>query len=192
MRDYILTQSIARDSTFAFPKLRRMVRNWFFKRDLRDPGAARRLHADRHRPHAGRPPPPRRPAARRRPARRKWTGCAKPLAPRHARRADQNSGAHRPVERPEPGEPFAHRPRRVPGRARFLRRCAGLCRRGGVLARRRQPASRAAPKAGPVSEPSCSSTRLVQRAGQDLHPEAAREPPPLTAMRSGRAPVSAR
>lgn len=35
MRDYILTESIARDSTFAFPKLRRMVRNWVFKRTLK-------------------------------------------------------------------------------------------------------------------------------------------------------------
>ena len=34
MRDYILTQSIARDSTFAFPKLRRMIRSWFLKRNL--------------------------------------------------------------------------------------------------------------------------------------------------------------
>lgn len=35
MRDYILTQSIARDSTFAFPKLRRMIRSWFQKRNLK-------------------------------------------------------------------------------------------------------------------------------------------------------------
>jgi uncharacterized protein YjiS (DUF1127 family) len=35
MRDYILTESLARDSTFAFPKLRRMVRSWFVRRDLR-------------------------------------------------------------------------------------------------------------------------------------------------------------
>lgn len=35
MRNYILTQSIARDSAFVFPKLRRMLRNWFLKRDLR-------------------------------------------------------------------------------------------------------------------------------------------------------------
>jgi uncharacterized protein YjiS (DUF1127 family) len=35
MRDYILTQSIARDSTFAFPKLRRIVRSWFLKRNLK-------------------------------------------------------------------------------------------------------------------------------------------------------------
>lgn len=34
MRDYILTQSIARDSAVAFPKLRRMIRSWFMKRDL--------------------------------------------------------------------------------------------------------------------------------------------------------------
>ncbi|MCA3562430.1 MAG: DUF1127 domain-containing protein [Aestuariivirga sp.] len=34
MRDYILALSIARDSTFAFPKLRRMLRSWFMKRDL--------------------------------------------------------------------------------------------------------------------------------------------------------------
>jgi uncharacterized protein YjiS (DUF1127 family) len=36
MRDYILHQSIASDSTFVFPKLRRMVRTWFFKRSLRE------------------------------------------------------------------------------------------------------------------------------------------------------------
>ena len=35
MRDYILTESISRDSTFAFPKLRRVVRNWVFKRTLK-------------------------------------------------------------------------------------------------------------------------------------------------------------
>ena len=35
MRDYILTQSISRDSTFAFPKLRRMIRSWFLKRNLK-------------------------------------------------------------------------------------------------------------------------------------------------------------
>ena len=35
MRDYILTQSLSRDSTFAFPKLRRMLRSWFIRRDLR-------------------------------------------------------------------------------------------------------------------------------------------------------------
>ena len=35
MRDYILTEAIARDSTFAFPKLRRVVRNWVFKRTLK-------------------------------------------------------------------------------------------------------------------------------------------------------------
>ena len=35
MRDYILTQSIARDSTFAFPKLRRIIRSWFLKRNLK-------------------------------------------------------------------------------------------------------------------------------------------------------------
>lgn len=34
MRDYILTQSLARDRAFAFPKLRRMLRSWFMKRDL--------------------------------------------------------------------------------------------------------------------------------------------------------------
>jgi len=34
MRDLILTQSIARDSAFVFPKLRRMLRSWFVKRDL--------------------------------------------------------------------------------------------------------------------------------------------------------------
>ena len=35
MRNYILTEAIARDSTFAFPKLRRVVRNWVFKRTLK-------------------------------------------------------------------------------------------------------------------------------------------------------------
>lgn len=35
MRDYILTQSLSRESTFAFPKLRRMLRSWFTRRDLR-------------------------------------------------------------------------------------------------------------------------------------------------------------
>jgi uncharacterized protein YjiS (DUF1127 family) len=35
MRDYVLTQSIARDSAFAFPKLRRMLRSWLMRRDLR-------------------------------------------------------------------------------------------------------------------------------------------------------------
>ncbi|WP_421696424.1 DUF1127 domain-containing protein [Aestuariivirga sp.] len=35
MRDYILTQSIARETAFAFPKLRRIIRSWFMKRDLR-------------------------------------------------------------------------------------------------------------------------------------------------------------
>lgn len=35
MRDYILTQSLSRDSTYAFPRLRRMLRSWFMRRDLR-------------------------------------------------------------------------------------------------------------------------------------------------------------
>jgi uncharacterized protein YjiS (DUF1127 family) len=35
MRDYILHQAEARDSTFAFPKLRRLVRSWLAKRSLR-------------------------------------------------------------------------------------------------------------------------------------------------------------
>ncbi|MFO1131178.1 MAG: DUF1127 domain-containing protein [Hyphomicrobiales bacterium] len=35
MRDYILTESLARDSAFVFPKLRRMLRSWFVRRDLR-------------------------------------------------------------------------------------------------------------------------------------------------------------
>ena len=35
MRDYILTQSIARDSAFVFPRLRRMVRSWFVRRNLK-------------------------------------------------------------------------------------------------------------------------------------------------------------
>ncbi len=35
MRDYMLTQSLSRDSTFAFPRLRRMIRSWFMRGDLR-------------------------------------------------------------------------------------------------------------------------------------------------------------
>lgn len=35
MRDYILHQAEARDSTFAFPNLRRLVRSWLAKRSLR-------------------------------------------------------------------------------------------------------------------------------------------------------------
>lgn len=35
MRDYILSQSLSRDSTFAFPRLRRMLASWFMRRDLR-------------------------------------------------------------------------------------------------------------------------------------------------------------
>lgn len=35
MRDYILTQATARESTFAFPVLRRMLRSLFVRRDLR-------------------------------------------------------------------------------------------------------------------------------------------------------------
>ena len=35
MRDYILTQSLSRDSAYYFPRLRRMLRSWFIKRDLR-------------------------------------------------------------------------------------------------------------------------------------------------------------
>jgi uncharacterized protein YjiS (DUF1127 family) len=36
MRDYILKQAEMRDSTFAFPKVRRAVRNWIARRQLRD------------------------------------------------------------------------------------------------------------------------------------------------------------
>ena len=35
MRDYILHQAHNRDSAFAFPKLRRMLRSWQAKRKLR-------------------------------------------------------------------------------------------------------------------------------------------------------------
>lgn len=35
MRDYILTQAEYRDSTFAFPVLRRIVANWRRRRQLR-------------------------------------------------------------------------------------------------------------------------------------------------------------
>ena len=35
MRDYILNEAASRDSTFAFPLLQRMVRNWFSRRYLR-------------------------------------------------------------------------------------------------------------------------------------------------------------
>lgn len=35
MREYILTQSLSRDSTHPFPRLRRILRSWFMKRDLR-------------------------------------------------------------------------------------------------------------------------------------------------------------
>ena len=35
MRDYILHEAHSRDSTFAFPKLRRMLRGFFAKRQLR-------------------------------------------------------------------------------------------------------------------------------------------------------------
>jgi uncharacterized protein YjiS (DUF1127 family) len=35
MRDYILRQAEMRDRTFAFPKLRRLMRNWRARRQLR-------------------------------------------------------------------------------------------------------------------------------------------------------------
>ena len=35
MRDYILHEAQSRDSTFAFPRLRRIIRNWIAKRQLR-------------------------------------------------------------------------------------------------------------------------------------------------------------
>jgi uncharacterized protein YjiS (DUF1127 family) len=35
MRDYIFHQALSRDSTFVFPKLRRLVRSWFAKKNLR-------------------------------------------------------------------------------------------------------------------------------------------------------------
>jgi uncharacterized protein YjiS (DUF1127 family) len=35
MRDYIFHQALSRDSTFAFPNLRRLVRSWVAKRSLR-------------------------------------------------------------------------------------------------------------------------------------------------------------
>ena len=36
MRNYIQMQAELRDQAFAFPKLRRMVRNWAARRQLRD------------------------------------------------------------------------------------------------------------------------------------------------------------
>lgn len=35
MRDYIFHQALSRDSAFVFPKLRRLVRCWFAKRNLK-------------------------------------------------------------------------------------------------------------------------------------------------------------
>jgi len=35
MRDYILHQALSRDSTFVFPKLRRLVRSWLAKKNLK-------------------------------------------------------------------------------------------------------------------------------------------------------------
>jgi uncharacterized protein YjiS (DUF1127 family) len=35
MRDYILKQAEMRDRTFTFPKLRRVLRNWIARRQLR-------------------------------------------------------------------------------------------------------------------------------------------------------------
>lgn len=35
MRDYILHQAKFRDRAYAFPKLRRIIRSWFAKRQLR-------------------------------------------------------------------------------------------------------------------------------------------------------------
>ncbi len=35
MRDYIFHQALSRDSAFVFPKLRRLVRSWFAKRNLK-------------------------------------------------------------------------------------------------------------------------------------------------------------
>ncbi len=35
MRDYIFHQAHSRDSTFVFPKLRRLVRNWMARKKLR-------------------------------------------------------------------------------------------------------------------------------------------------------------
>ena len=36
MRDYIFHQAETRDRAFAFPKLRRLVRHWFARRQLRN------------------------------------------------------------------------------------------------------------------------------------------------------------
>jgi uncharacterized protein YjiS (DUF1127 family) len=35
MREYILTQAQSRDQTYAFPALRRIVKNWWKRRSLR-------------------------------------------------------------------------------------------------------------------------------------------------------------
>jgi uncharacterized protein YjiS (DUF1127 family) len=35
MRDYIFHQALFRDSTFVFPRLRRLVRSWLAKKNLR-------------------------------------------------------------------------------------------------------------------------------------------------------------
>ncbi len=35
MRDYILNEAAFRDRTFAFPRLQRVIRNWFARRYLR-------------------------------------------------------------------------------------------------------------------------------------------------------------
>ena len=35
MRDYIFHQALSRDSTFVFPKLRRLVRSWLAKKNLK-------------------------------------------------------------------------------------------------------------------------------------------------------------
>lgn len=35
MRDYIFHQAFSRDSVFVFPKLRRLIRSWLAKRNLR-------------------------------------------------------------------------------------------------------------------------------------------------------------
>ncbi len=35
MRDYVFHQALSRDSAYVFPKLRRLVRNWLAKRNLK-------------------------------------------------------------------------------------------------------------------------------------------------------------
>ena len=164
MRDYILTQSIARDSTFAFPKLRRIVRSWVLKRNLKalealdahlldDIGLAREdlmhLHA---------------------------LPLDADLAAEFSRLRDERSRrgqhaaseqrGHGAVKVPEPPQPLG-----IVGREGPVGLNLGSHGRLGANARASSPraaslARRAAPKAGPVSAPSCSSTVLFSAAAR--------------------------